>query len=130
MTLITSSQQLHQNLEYLESDAVRGSRDHKNFVKNGICFVVYDSFNGPAFAPSRFLGYAGNTFESHAANIDKDGRETNPAITAILDHKPQLSDDCESLYSAYCLSLRIDAKPTGNFGVRRKYWDIRQTKTV
>lgn len=60
--------------------------------------------------------------DAHARNQEKDGKETNPAITSIIGIKPQLDETLEDEYKEYCVSLGFKANKAGAFGVERKYW--------
>jgi hypothetical protein len=124
--LINEKRHLLANLDYLESKNIRGSREHSDYVSRGTCFVAYDTPDGVAFAPSRFLGYQENTFEKHGQNQSKDGRDTNPAISAILNGEPQESSELDSLYRAYCERLDVRSNATGAFGAPRRFWDLRK----
>ena len=126
MELVSSLSQIEQNLDYLER--AHGSRDHKDLVKRGTCFLAYNGEHGLGFAPSRFTGYIDNDFGKHAANKTKDGRETNPAISAVLRSEPEPDPELESAYRDYCRDLGFDPNPAGSFGVERKYWDLRKRK--
>lgn len=99
-----------------------------SFIKRGTCFLPYATPDGIAFAPSRFIGYARNSFARHAANEARDGRLTNAAINTVLGHVPVRETVLEDLYHQFCMRLGITPSQTGTFGVARKYWltaDIR-----
>ena len=55
-----------------------------NLIKKGTCFIAIEKAEGYMFYPSRSIGYKNNTMENHLNNDEKDGRETNPAISTIL----------------------------------------------
>jgi hypothetical protein len=78
--------------------------------------------DGLAFAPSRFIGYAGNSFTKHEANDARDGRQTNAALKAILGHEPVQDATLEQAYHRFCAVIGIKSLRTGTFGVVRKYW--------
>ncbi|MCK0099998.1 hypothetical protein MWU38_11445 [Qipengyuania sp. S6317L1] len=126
MELVTNGSQIFDNISYLE-EALR-SEDTRaiDFIKRGTCFVSYGLRAPWKFAPSRFIGYQDNTFEKHAANQGKDGRETNPAISSAFKSEPQASDELEEAYRAYCRLIGFEPNATGAFGVERKYWDRRK----
>lgn len=125
MKVVENKSQIFENLFYLESPAIFKSRDHVSLIEKGICFVVYNSCGKAHFAPSRFIGYIGNNIIKHGRAPDKDGKDTTPAITRILGFPP-LSDQALDLdYRVFCSELGFDAKDSGNFGVQRKFWDIR-----
>ena len=97
----------------------------RKLIKNGVCFVVVDIDGLAFFAPSRFVGYVNNSRQSHLSNYEKDGRVTNAALMQILGSNPVPSPGLEQEFSVFCARLGIIPKATGNFGVMRKFWDIR-----
>lgn len=115
--------ELATNLETLES--YRNSEDpfenefYLSLVRNGRCFVFYQQGTKPRFAPSRFIGYKGNTMEQHNANKTKDGRITNPAICAVLHSPCEFNEELDRLYCTYCLSLGY-----APLNFKRKYWSF------
>lgn len=130
--VIADLEQLLANVATL--DAVRtdpASLDraaYLSLIKRGTCFLPYTNPDGIAFAPSRFVGYAGNSFARHAANEARDGRLTNAAINTVLGHTPVREAVLEDLYHQFCVRLGFTPSQTGTFGVVRKYWltaDIR-----
>lgn len=60
----------------------------------------------------------------HECNSSKDGRVTNPAISKVLNQKPEADSEMEIAYKEYCKSLGIQVKEKGSFGVSRKYWKL------
>jgi hypothetical protein len=93
-------------------------------VKKGTCFVAVKHGEEYKFYPSRFIGYIDNTMANHLNSEDKDGRETNPAISKIIGSKPQHDSFLNEKYVAYCIRLGIKAAEKGAFGVERKFWVI------
>jgi hypothetical protein len=93
-----------------------------DLVKRGTCFLAVESAQGYKFYPSRFIGYAGNTMKDHLNNVYKDGRETNPAISAIVGLKPEPNVELNEEYVTYCEYLGFTARDKGSFGVERKFW--------
>ena len=126
MELVQNSSQIFENISYLDRARLGGDRKPLGFIKRGTCFVVYGHKTPYEFAPSRFIGYRENTFEAHENNSNKDGRETNPAISRILGSQPSTDDDLEQQYCDFCRSLGFQPNATGAFGVDRKYWDMRK----
>jgi putative restriction endonuclease len=126
MDLITKRAELEANLKRLEE--YRYSSDpaeqdfYRDLVKLGICFVVLNKDGKLLWGPSRFVGYRNNSVALHIRNDEKDGRETNPAITVILRHPPEQDEHLEASYSEHCKDLGFTASPTGAFGIKRKYW--------
>ena len=90
--------------------------------------MAYDGRAGTSFAPSRLIGYVDNNFEKHAANEEKDGRDTNPAISVILGSDPLANAELEQAYQEYCRTLGFEPNERGSFGVERKFWDLRKSK--
>ncbi|MEM6474629.1 MAG: hypothetical protein AAF687_00535 [Pseudomonadota bacterium] len=126
MNLIQNSSQIFDNISYLEEALRHEDSRAIDFIRRGTCFVAYGLREPWKFAPSRFIGYRDNTFEKHAANSEKDGRETNPAISSTLGSEPQPSDELEEAYRAYCRSIGFEPNAAGSFGVERKFWDRRK----
>lgn len=93
-----------------------------DLVKKGTCFIARRTECGYRFYPSRFIGYANNTMHKHLNNTEKDGKETNPAISDIIHQKPVQNSELEQSYREYCSHLGFTAYEKGTFGVRRKYW--------
>lgn len=124
--LIYTQDQLKTNIRtfenYLTGEDEKIRFETLNLIKRGICFVVYADEGEIRFAPSRFLGYIDNDLERHM-DMDRDGRDTNRAINAILKSKPMPDDELEDLYLHYChsLGLKVSSKE-GSFGVQRKFW--------
>lgn len=132
VAFVTDLDQLFANVATLDNVRTAGSDDelaaYLGLIRRGTCFLPYATRDGIAFAPSRFIGYASNSFAKHAANEARDGRLTNTAINAILGHAPTLEPALEEAYQRFCLALGFTPSQTGTFGVARKYWltaDIR-----
>lgn len=105
-------------LEKLSDSQDPGERQiYSELIGKGICFIAYRRGGRSYFAPSRFIGYVDNTPAKHEQNNDKDGRDTTPAISRILDHQPQPHDGLEKEYQAFC--RRIGATPSRR---ERKFW--------
>ena len=127
MDLITRNTELSENIarlrEYLQ--ATGADRDFAlDLIRHGICFVITEENGTPVFAPSRFVGYRSNSRHDHVHNEDKDGRETNAALEAILNTPPVLSATLEAEYEQFCTSLGISVRKAP-FGITRKFWDLR-----
>lgn len=127
MDLITRKAELTENIarlrQYLKSSgADRGFA--LDFIRQGICFVVTEQDGKAFFAPSRFIGYRSNTRHDHVHNEDRDGRETNAALEAILLAPLAASDALEGEYDTFCASLRLRRRKAP-FGNTRKFWDLR-----
>jgi predicted HNH restriction endonuclease len=128
MGLIKNLKQLEQNIARVERYISVGSEEDKNetcnLIKRGTCFIAYSVGNEVRFAPSRFLGYVYNELYKHALS-EKDGRETNKAISAILQTMPLQNSSLEQKYFDYCFSLGIKPNKNGAFGAPRKFWTLK-----
>jgi hypothetical protein len=94
-----------------------------NLIKRGTCFIGYQSDGMMKFVPSRFIGYVKNSLTKHENNWERDGRDTNPAISKVLRVKAPLPDaKLDELYKKYCVFLGFSPRKTGSFGAPRKYW--------
>ena len=111
--------------EYLREGSGPNADFAKALVQRGICFVVSRIDGKDFFAPSRFVGYAKNNRQDHILNHDKDGRDTNPVISDIIGTEPHANTTLERGYTSFCHRFSIEVRPAGNFGVARKFWDIR-----
>jgi putative restriction endonuclease len=132
MQLVSDLDEALANIALLEKVRLGGQPKHGaaylSLIKRGTCFLPYPTSDGLALAPSRFIGYAGNSFAKHAANAERDGRQTNAALNAILGHQPVQDTTLEQEYHRFCAALGIEPPRTGTFGVARKFWitpDIR-----
>ncbi len=110
--------------KYLNSKADPEYSFGLGLVKKGTCFVVVKEKETYKFYPSRFIGYADNSMDTHLNNTNKDGKETNPAISEILGRKPTVNSILDNLYCEYCELLGFIANEKGSFGVERKYWEV------
>ena len=130
MDLIANKHDLLENIskidEYLNKKVDPEYSFAIDLIKRGICFVALEISNNIRFYPSRFLGYKGNTMDSHVSNEYKDGTETTPQITSIVSpgKEPIFDILLEKEYIEYCNSLGFTANKTGAFGVQRKYWRV------
>ena len=95
-----------------------------NLIKNGTCFVAMEDSSVYRFYPSRFIGYADNSMDAHLTNVEKDGKETNPAISKILGAKPSINSILNKEYARYCETLGFEPRDKGTFGSERKFWLI------
>lgn len=129
MRLISERSHLDANIDRLASYLSERDGVNREFaealIRRGICFVVVKRHGRPFFAPSRFVGYRNNSRHAHMGNDEKDGRETSAATASLLRKEPELNAQLESEYIAFCAPLNVEVRPTGNFGVSRKFWDNR-----
>jgi putative restriction endonuclease len=125
MQLVETEDQIAENIKTLEfartSGKTEGYEMYRGLIKRGTCFVPYSIKSELAFAPSRFLGYIHNTSTDHAKN-EKDGRETNKAISLVLKHEPDQNSKMEKHYFEFCKTVGIVPGKTASFGNPRKYW--------
>ena len=128
MELITKRSQLIENIETLERYLTNGNevekREALSLVKRGICFVAYKVGDETRFAPSRFIGYIGNTVEKHQNNPTKHGTFTNGAIKSILRDDPSRNEALEKKYFEYCSQLGIYPNKRAPFNADRKFWKL------
>lgn len=126
MELVTTWAQIAANiaeLERLRQMGHEGHRDYRSLIQLGTIFLPYESPDGTAFAPSRFLGYVNNSLSKHAQNENKDGRKTTPAISAVLGRQPVINNMLDNEYRAFCATLVLEARETGNYGAPRRFWE-------
>lgn len=127
MFIVKSIEDIKENIKTLDS-YLNSKNEYevdyaKALVKRGTCFVVtVDNNNEYKFYPSRFIGYKNNTMDKHERNYNKDGKETNPAISEVLNVKPVQNESMEEKYKDYCDALGFKPNKAGSFGVPRKYW--------
>ena len=128
MRLVTRPSELEANLRVLQSylaDADGADAEFaRSLVKKGICFVVVRHRGKDFFAPSRFVGGAGNSRRRHLSGM-RDGRETNEALISLIGAPPKASRTLELAYRPFCSRLGITPRVAGTFGVTRKFWDLR-----
>lgn len=129
MTPVSRIPQVEANIRllssYLEDGPARNATFARALIQRGICFVVTGHRGVDFFAPSRFVGYIGNSRSAHAQSRDKDGRETNRALIKLMQLKPKRSQQLERQYRPFCTNLGISPRDVGSFGVTRKFWDLR-----
>ena len=128
MRQIGNKSELRKNMDTLDSYlAMHTEPNHEyaiELIKKGTCFVAVKVKGAYRFYPSRFIGYYDNTREAHINNDERDGRETNQAISTIFGAKPSLNPELEKQYREYCTHLGFSANNRGAFGVERKYWEL------
>jgi len=128
MELITKKLELLANIQTLKR-YLRDSGVDRDFalglIRRGICFAITEENGDAFFAPSRFIGYRGNTRYHHSHNDEKDGRKTNTALEAFLRETPDPSEALEREYEQFCADLGIKVR-NAPFGIARKFWDLRR----
>lgn len=121
MKFVNSLDEIRNNIKVIEDYLASNDNDEvayaKGLIKRGICFIVVKYKNGYHFYPSRFIGYSNNTIDKHERNYEKDGKETNPVISKILNSRPAFDEELEDIYKDYCEILGFNASKR-----RRKYW--------
>lgn len=128
MQLVQSLSEIRANIQTLDK-YLDGKHEPEysyalGLIKRGTCFIAVRSELIYKFYPSRFVGYIGNTMDKHQNNSEKDGKETNPAISSVLHEDVSYDPELERAYREYCESLGFTANEKGSFGVQRKYWKL------
>jgi 5-methylcytosine-specific restriction protein A len=126
MILINKIEQLEENLETVEHYLTEGT-DFENekmtgLLRAGACYMAYEVEKELRFAPSRFIGYVNNNLTQHFSS-HKDGRETNVAISRMIDNKLGENPKLEKAFLKYCRNLGIEP-----YNKKRKYWKLKLTK--
>ena len=120
-SLVETYEDIKKNTEVLDSYLESGIGEEYDFavtlVKRGACFLAIKKDDGYRFYPSRFIGYMNNDMNKHKANMYKDGKITNPAISKILKTDLAIDPAIEREYFDFC----------NNFGVLpdnkvHKFW--------
>jgi hypothetical protein len=133
MNAVNNLAQIVKNFRELERGRKTNSEyfsEYASLIQKGTCFVPYKSKTGIAFAPSRFVGYAGNKLASHARNSSRDGRVTTTALSKIFGAKPIVNAVLDEAYCNFCQSIELKYRKSGSFGVQRKYWITEDTKEL
>jgi hypothetical protein len=122
---ITNEDELAASLDNFWRGADRDLRERDYFIAflgHGRNFVC--SADGLRMAPSRFVGYRGNTLGRHAHRDRGNGGATDQAITRILG-EPKSDRAMEAAYRRLCSSFEITPSRRS-----RKYWRLVATATV
>lgn len=121
MTVVTAQNEIEDNLRLFEEYLCEGTPEEQlycsDLIRKGSCFIAYKIGNELRFAPSRYIGYANNSIESHIEDAG-DGRDTNPAISKLLGKLTEDSE-LEVQYLEYCRSLG-----TTPHNKKRKFWAL------
>lgn len=128
MDLITKESEVLANIETLKQYLNGAERDFAlDLLRHGVCFVITEENGRPFFAPSRFIGYRGNTRNDHLHNEEKYGGATNAALEGVFGSEARPSEALEQEYEKFCFTIgaRVRKAPFGN---ERKFWD-RRNKT-
>jgi hypothetical protein len=125
MELVVNEEQVAENLAELDRARVSANGDgkiYRDLIKKGTCYLPYLTDAGIAFAPSRFIGYAGNEIQIHGLNREKHGSETNLALSKIYGSYPVQNENLQLAFESFCVSIGVAPSRKGSFGVIRKYW--------
>lgn len=126
MPLIESERQILQNLRTLEAIRRQGTKAasfnaYAKLIHAGRCLIPYEVNGLLHFAPSRFVGYISNSFGKHATAQDRDGRQTNVAISKVLGLPLVEDEQLDQLFRRFCSSLtgelRLEVPD-----IKRKFW--------
>jgi hypothetical protein len=126
--VIQTLDDIEANLRRLEAYLGSADPDEREFarslVRRGRCFIFADRDGRPIFGPSRFVGYSHNSREAHAANDAKDGKRTNPAISALLG-RPEAGDaELEGKYRLFGQQVGARYRDLAGMNIRRRYWRL------
>lgn len=116
--LVESVDDIADNVREFWEGVIRDPQFFGRLAVAGLHYVVLADGTELKFGPSRYVGYKNNSKERHRRNQQKDGRETNPAIDALL--KASKEDlEAEEALSLFCEenNLVLHDKP-------RKYWRV------
>ena len=134
LPLITKKEEIFKNIttinKYLDNPNSIEYNYARGLIRRGKCYIAFSYKGEYRFCPSRFIGYVNNTMEAHeymgkkrkeTGKTTRDGKETNPAISAILGDIILVGDtkwkDLEASFLIFCKKLGV--KPYKN---ERKYW--------
>lgn len=125
MELVVKAEQVAENLA--ELDRARALTDgdgkvYRDLIRRGTCYLPYLTDTGIAFAPSRFIGYVGNSIHLHGLNKEKHGSETNIALNQIFGSYPVRNEKLQLAFESFCISIGVAPSRKGSFGITRKYW--------
>jgi hypothetical protein len=115
---VTDTDDLAANLSRFWDGALPTSPYHEVFLdllQRGRNFVC--SPDRSRMAPSRFVGYSGNTLAGHSQLDGKDGGITDAAIKRVLGKDKAPDGRSERAYRRICASVGLDPERR-----ERKYW--------
>jgi hypothetical protein len=119
--LIQSWPEIEENLRRLQAYLHSSSEGEREFARRLLrlakCVVLSHRGGQLLAGPSRFAGYAGMTRERFQAHVDKDGRQTNVAISSVLRQDPIEDTNRETEYQEFCARHEVQVG-----GQSRKYW--------
>ena len=104
---------------YLDSND-ETERDYAiNLLTRGHDFVFRIVDGEYRFYPSRFIGYADNSIESHSLNPG-DGRVTNHRLNRIIGEKSERDSMLSYYYNSYVKQVKPSSKRKYNL---KKFWN-------
>jgi hypothetical protein len=128
MEPVETIEDIEENLRQLEAYLASADPEDRDFarslVRRGLCFVVAQRDQGPLFGPSRFVGYRHNSRAAHTANEEKDGKETNPAITTLLGEDRAEDPGLDEAYRLFCEQVGVEYRDLADMSIRRRYWSL------
>lgn len=120
--LVASISEITNNIrtfeDYLVSDNEYDAKYAEKRILDGACFVCYKVNSELRFAPSKFIGYRGNTSHPIAG---RHGDDSNQAISQILGSEP-IPEKFEKQFLIFASNLGITVGTLGGFGKPRKFW--------
>ena len=124
LPLVENMEQLSSTVKTLFS-YFKGDEQQREFylglLKRGTCFLVCTIQGEEFFAPSKFIGYYGNTIDLHTPG-KMTGIDTNNAIYGILGDRPVVNAETDEQYKKFCITQGFSPRLTGTAGAPRKYW--------
>lgn len=127
MPLVTTAEQIRRSIASLDVGLSQPQTSHAysvcvELIHKGRCLLPYEHKGALRFAPSRFVGYVGNTLGKHIAGTEgRDGRETNVALSKVLGLALTEDQDIELKFVEFCRQIR-GALPLKVPSIQRKYW--------
>jgi hypothetical protein len=106
---------------YLRSAKEEEREFASDLIRKARCVVISSRGGQTRVGPSRFVGYADNSLEKHHANIYKDGKETNPAISKVVEQSLVADPALEEEYREFCRAHQIQNLSRAS----RKFWRVR-----
>jgi 5-methylcytosine-specific restriction endonuclease McrA len=123
MKVVKNPEELETNISIFESYLRDNLDDNyntaKSLIKNGNSFIAYRIDDQFLFAPSRYIGYAGNSLIAHQNNDKKNGGATDAAISKVLNKKPAFDEKLDGEYLKFIRKLGLTPKK-----IVRKFWDF------
>lgn len=128
LELVDSLEEIMENIQTIDgylSDTDPHLRSFaQDLIRRGTYYLAINRGKERRFYPSRFIGYKQNTRDKHIHNRDKDVRDTNKRISAILGQELKKSADLEAEFKMFCERVGFVPTKTGAYGLSRKFWCI------